>query len=106
MHSAFPTTEADSVFLGPDTYRFVRFLRTALADITTREALRLVDIGAGSGVGGIIAAKTLGASTDLVLADINRNALAFSAVNATLNDLPEERRLYRHGGGELWVVTS
>ena len=34
VHSAFPTTEADSVFLGPDTYRFVRFLRTALADLT------------------------------------------------------------------------
>ena len=135
VHSAFPTTEADSVFFGPDTYRFVRFLRTALSDITTRKALRLVDIGAGSGVGGIIAAKTLGASTDLVIADINRNALAFSAVNATLNDLPkarivlsdvlgeveeaadviitnppylvdEERRLYRHGGGELGIALA
>ena len=132
VHSAFPTTETDSVFLGPDTYRFVRFLRTALADITSREALRLIDVGAGSGAGGIVAAKAIAASTDLVLADINRNALAFSAVNATLNDLPKARtifsdvlgeveeaadvivtnppylvdkdqRLYRHGGGELGI---
>ena len=135
VHSAFPTIEEDSVFFGPDTYRFVRFLRTALADITTRKALRLVDIGAGSGAGGIVAAKAFAASTDLVLADINRNALAFSAINATLNDLPktktifsdvlggveeaadvivanppylvdEDQRLYRHGGGELGIALA
>ena len=94
VHSAFPTTEADSVFLGPDTYRFVRFLRTALADLTSREALRLIDVGAGSGAGGIVAAKSIAASTDLVLADINRNALAFSAVNATLNHLPKTRTIF------------
>ena len=135
VHSAFPTIEEDSVFFGPDTYRFVRFLRTALADITTRKALRLVDIGAGSGAGGIVAAKAFAASTDLVLADINRNALAFSAINATLNDLPktktifsdvlggveeaadvivanppylvdQDQRLYRHGGGELGTALA
>ena len=135
VHSAFPTTEKDSVFFGPDTYRFVRFLRSALADITTRKVLRLVDIGAGSGVGGITAAKALGGSTDLVLADINRTALAFSAVNATLNELPEtktvlsdvltgleeaadviianppylvdeDHRLYRDGGGELGMALA
>src|SRR6185436_2849950 len=126
------TTEVDSVFLGPDTYRFVRFLRTALGDLTSHEALRLIDVGAGSGAGGIVAAKSIAASTDLVLVDINRNALAFSAVNATLNHLPktrtifsdvlagveeaadvivanppylvdEDQRLYRHGGGELGI---
>jgi len=131
-HSGFPTIEEDSVFFGPDTYRFVRFLRTALADITSRKALRLVDVGAGSGAGGIVAAKAIAASIDLVLADINRNALDFSAINAALNDLPktrtifsdvlggveeaadvivanppylvdEDQRLYRHGGGELGI---
>ena len=68
----------------------------------------------------------------LVLADINHKALAFSLVNAALNGLPstkavdsdvlggidgdadiiianppylvdEDRRLYRHGGGELGI---
>ena len=135
VHSAFPTMEPDSVFFGPDTYRFVRHLRTALSDIEARKPLRLVDIGAGSGAGGIVAARTLGRSTELILADINRKALAFSAVNATLNDLPEartifsdvlagiegpadlivanppylvdeDRRLYRHGGGELGITLA
>src|SRR3954469_2939184 len=27
MHSAFPTTDANSVFFGPDTYRYLKLLR-------------------------------------------------------------------------------
>jgi methylase of polypeptide subunit release factors len=120
------------VFFGPDTYRFVRLLRSSLADIAANETLRLIDIGSGSGAGGIVAARLLGGRTELVLGDINRKALAFSAVNAILNDLPkartvfsdvlggidgradiiianppylvdDDRRLYRHGGGELGI---
>jgi methylase of polypeptide subunit release factors len=130
VHSAFPTAEPDAVFFGPDTYRFVRLLRASLADVSASGPLRLVDIGSGSGAGGIVAARLLGGRTELVLADVNRKALAFSAVNAILNDLPaaktvfsdvlagiegradiivanppylvdDDRRLYRHGGGEL-----
>jgi methylase of polypeptide subunit release factors len=133
VHSAFPTTEPDSVFFGPDTYRFVRLLRVTLSKVGKRKPLRLVDIGAGSGAGGIIAARVLGRGTELILADINRKALAFSAVNAALNGPPnaqtilsdifaeidgaadviisnppylvdEDRRLYRHGGGELGIT--
>jgi methylase of polypeptide subunit release factors len=92
----------------------------------------LIDIGSGSGAGGIFAARLLRGRTELLLADINPKALAFSAVNAALNDLPdaravfsdvlagidgdadiivanppylvdEDRRLYRHGGGELGI---
>jgi methylase of polypeptide subunit release factors len=135
VHSAFPTTEPDSVFFGPDTYRFARLLRVALSKVEKRRPLRLLDIGTGSGAGGIVAARILGGSTELILADINRKALAFSAVNATLNDLPEartmlsdvlagiegaadvivanppylvdeDRRLYRHGGGELGITLA
>jgi methylase of polypeptide subunit release factors len=58
VHSAFPTTEPDSVFFGPDSYRFARLLRAALSKVEKRKALRLVDIGAGSGAGGIYAART------------------------------------------------
>ena len=60
VHSAFPTTEPDSVFFGPDTYRFARLLRVTLSKVGKRKPLRLVDIGAGSGAGGIIAARVLG----------------------------------------------
>jgi methylase of polypeptide subunit release factors len=132
VHSGFPTTEHDSVFFGPDTYRFARLLRSSLADVPVVSALRLIDVCSGSGVGGIYAARFLGGPVKLVLVDINSKALTFSAVNAALNDLPwtqtalsdvldgiegkadviianppylvdEERRLYRHGGGQLGI---
>jgi methylase of polypeptide subunit release factors len=135
VHSAFPTTEPDSVFFGPDTYRFARLLRVTLSKTKKRGPLRLVDIGAGSGAGGIVAARVLGGGTELILADINRKALQFSAVNAALNGPPnaqtilsdilveidgtadviisnppylvdEDRRLYRHGGGELGITLA
>jgi len=135
VHSAFPTTEPDSVFFGPDTYRFARLLRVTLSKTKKRRPLRLVDIGAGSGAGGIVAARVLGGVTELILADINRKALEFSAVNAALNGPPnaqtilsdilveidgtadviisnppylvdEDRRLYRHGGGELGITLA
>ena len=34
VHSAFPTDPPDAVFFGPDTYRFVRFVRSFLRDLT------------------------------------------------------------------------
>jgi methylase of polypeptide subunit release factors len=135
VHSSFPTTEPNAVFFGPDTYRFVRLLRASLADVTASGPLRIVDIGSGSGVGGIFAARLLTARTETVLADINQKALAFSAINAVLNDVPstqtvfsdilegieggadiimanppylvdEDRRLYRHGGGDLGMSVA
>jgi release factor glutamine methyltransferase len=135
VHSSFPTADPDVVFLGPDTYRFVRLLRASLADVTTSGSLRIIDIGCGSGAGGIFAARFLTAQTELVLADINQKALAFSAINAVLNDVPsvqtvlsdilkgieggadiimanppylidEDRRLYRHGGGNLGISVA
>jgi methylase of polypeptide subunit release factors len=135
VHSGFPTTEQDAVFFGPDTYRFARLLRASLMHMPANRPLKLVDIGSGSGAGGIYAARLLPGPTDLILADINRKALEFSAVNAALNDLPsaqtvfsdvlggiegeidliianppylvdEERRLYRHGGGELGIALA
>jgi methylase of polypeptide subunit release factors len=132
VHSGFPTADRDAVFFGPDTYRFVRLLRGSIADMAASESTRLIDVGTGSGAGGIFAARLLGQRAELLLADINRKALTFSAVNAMLNDLPlanpifsdvlggiegeadvimanppylidDARRLYRHGGGELGI---
>jgi hypothetical protein len=82
-HSAHPTLEADAVFLGPDTVRFCRLLRDALP----KPRGRLVEIGAGSGAPGILlaaAAARAGHSADVVLTDINPQALRLSAVNAAL----------------------
>lgn len=93
-HSGFPTAEPDAVLFGPDTYRFVRLLRASLAVVASGGPLRLVDIGSGSGAGGIAAARLLGKQTDIVLGDINRKALAFSAVNAVVNDVAAAKTMF------------
>jgi methylase of polypeptide subunit release factors len=87
LHSAYPTSSRDAVFLGPDSYRFVRFLAGALAGAPA--VRRLVDIGAGSGVGAIIAARHLPGAR-LTLTDINPLALRFARINARHNQVPVE----------------
>lgn len=77
-HSAFPTIQDDAVFFGPDTYRFVRFVRRSLGSAAARS---LVDIGCGSGAAGILAARQV---ESVMLTDVNPTALAFARVNARL----------------------
>ncbi|HEX9965572.1 MAG TPA: class I SAM-dependent methyltransferase [Allosphingosinicella sp.] len=79
LHSAYPTNEADSVFFGPDSYRYVRFLASELPRLSP--ARRLVDIGGGSGVGAIAAAALL-PGTRVTATDINPLALLYARINA------------------------
>lgn len=90
IHSAFPTVEEDAVFFGPDSYRFVSFL---VRELPGRAYRRLVDLGAGSGVGGIMAAG-LRPGTSITLLDRNPRALAKAAVNAA------------HAGVDVELVTG
>jgi hypothetical protein len=119
-HSGFPTMDTAAVFFGPDSYRFC-----AVLERFAPGAQRLVDVGCGSGVGGL----TLCASTrQIVLSDINETALHFARVNAALAGVDAEivhsdvlagvdgrfdlvianppylrddtERIYREGGGE------
>ncbi len=76
-HSSFPTEAVDSVFLGPDTYRFCRALRQR-----AREPRVVVDIGCGTGAGGIVAGRE---AEKVILADISDLALVFAEANAELN---------------------
>lgn len=120
VHSAFPTTENDAVFFGPDTYRFCRFLQQ-----NAPAARRVVDIGTGSGAGALCLRAR---AEKLVLADISARALALAEVNAALAGVEcelvssdvlasvdgnldlilanppymrdPEARLYRDGGGD------
>lgn len=79
LHSAYPTSDENSVFLGPDSYRFVDFIR---AELGRRADVRnLVDVGAGSGVGGLMAAHLLPGAR-VTLLDSNPAALRLTAVNA------------------------
>ena len=139
VHSAFPTEQADAVFFGPDTYRFARLISHSLRSIKRQPApgqLSILDIGAGSGAGGLHAAALTARFVPVVtLADINRHALRFCELNAALNEVPNVQivesdlygsvdgcfdlilanppylvdplaRLYRHGGGELGFELS
>lgn len=79
VHSAYPTEAREAVFFGPDTYRFCSFLQRAAPAART-----VVDIGCGSGAGGLVAAHKSGA-TRLVLSDVNEQALALARVNVELS---------------------
>lgn len=82
-HSAFPTVETDAVFFGPDSYRFARLLSE-----TIPAAGRVVDLGCGTGVGGIVLA---GRAREIVLADVSRRALELAAVNVALAGLDDRQ---------------
>ncbi len=93
LHSPFPTDAPDSVFLGPDSVRFADFITRELAG--TPSACRLVDIGAGAGVGGIVAAALVpGAAIELT--DVNDKALGLARVNAAHAGVAA--RIYRSDG--------
>ena len=77
LHSAYPTIAEDSVFLGPDSNRFAQFITARMASDTRR----IVDYGAGAGVGGIVAARAAG-NAHLTLADVNPKALFLASINA------------------------
>jgi len=87
-HSAFPTTQQNAVFFGPDSYRFARFLRAELPKLSSRR--HVVDLGTGSGVGGITAKRAL-PSASVTLTDINRDAMRYAMANwFGTDDLPRE----------------
>jgi release factor glutamine methyltransferase len=77
VHSAFPTEASAAVFFGPDTYRFAALLERSLPP----RVGRLVDVGCGSGAGGLVLRHR---ASSVVLADINPEALRHAAVNAVL----------------------
>ena len=120
LHSSFPTDAPDSVFFGPDTYRFVRAILPHLKSAAPRW---IVDMGAGCGAGAI-AAAAFSPDARISAVDTNPLALRFAAVNAEANGatietveagevpegadlvianppyvMDEARRAYRDGGG-------
>ena len=101
LHSAFPTTEEGSVFFGPDTYRFARFIRqklerfqffSELSSPGARKPLRILDIGCGSGAGGIAVVRALHPDQPytLTMNDINPVALDYTRINSQVAEIPVE----------------
>jgi len=81
LHSAYPTNDTDAVFFGPDSYRFADLIGAELAHMPDRGAVRMLDIGTGSGVGAIVAAFSRPAA-QVCATDINPRALRFARINA------------------------
>lgn len=126
-HSAYPTTAADAVFLGPDTYRFASFVQSRAPP----RIASLADVGCGTGAGGLLLASRAGS---VQLLDVNPSALRFARANCELNGIPAVveqsdvlsgaagaldliianppyladplRRAYRDGGGDLGTGLS
>lgn len=76
LHSAYPTSDQDAVFFGPDTYRFVHLVRRTLSG-----GRRLLEIGAGTGAAALCLAEKY---DQLVLTDINPKAGRMARINAAL----------------------
>ena len=81
IHSAYPTSGADAVFLGPDSYRFANLIADELEARPPAPNARIVDIGVGAGVGAVTAASCC-PSANIVGTDINPQALRLTRVNA------------------------
>ena len=79
LHSAFPATAPDAVFLGPDSYRFADLIASELA--SGPPVKTILDVGAGAGVGGLVARRHAPGAR-VVLSDINPRALALAEINA------------------------
>jgi hypothetical protein len=94
VHSAYPTDAPDSVFFGPDSYRFARVLKTALNRRGAESVRSAVEIGCGTGVGGLVVARALNMpDLRLVLTDINDKALSLTRANLMLaGGIPAEIR--------------
>jgi Methyltransferase small domain len=127
VHSSYPTMDADSVFFGPDTLRFVDAIRRHLTG-RTESPRRVVDIGCGAGPGGIVVAAEV-PDADVMMLDINATAIRFAQINAAINGVAArvvqsnflqsvngrfdlivsnppylidgKGRTYRHGGGRF-----
>lgn len=79
LHSAYPTNASDSVFFGPDSYRFADLVVSELPPGAPGAVI--VDIGAGAGVGALTAALRQ-PDARLVLTDVNPKALRLARINA------------------------
>lgn len=113
VHSAYPTTQDEAVFFGPDTYRFARFIQQGAASgyLPVSLPIRILDVGCGSGAGGIVAARALAhlGPLEVTMNDINPVALQFTAVNAAFADIaikPALGNTLRPVRGEFDLIIS
>lgn len=133
LHSAYPTDNSNSVFFGPDTYRFINAIQHFLEQ-NNKPIFRAVDIGTGTGAGAIKLAKSL-QNSQVIAVDINDYALELASINVESENIhninlinsdllksvegtfdlivanppylvDSSERAYRHGGSSLGAELS
>lgn len=103
LHSAYPTREPDAVFFGPDSYRFAELILAELAAAPLPPGARIIDFGAGSGIGGIVAGRA-GASARVTLVETNPKALRLARINARAAGVAVETAETLSGTAALIVI--
>jgi SAM-dependent methyltransferase len=133
FHSAYPTSDEDAVFFGPDTYRFMAAVERAFT-LLPAPPRRVADIGCGAGPAAIGIARRY-PEAEVFALDVNDAALALTRVNADVAGvanvvaqrsdllagvdgdfdlvvsnppylLDPGKRVYRHGGGRYGAGLS
>lgn len=128
LHSAYPTTEENAVFFGPDTYRFIYALQNHLSQHQPN-IQRAIELCSGAAPAALILAD-YAPDAEVLAADINPLALQYASINTSLNGstpvhavqsnllqqvdgqfdlitanppylVDSHKRLYRHGGDLL-----
>jgi methylase of polypeptide subunit release factors len=108
FHSAYPTDGKDAIFFGPDSYRFASLIARELQQCPQRGNARLVDVGTGSGVGAIVAAR-LCPALEIAMTDINPGALRLAEINAEIAGVRAEAHTTAEiplGLGQLDIVLA
>lgn len=84
VHSGYPTQEKDSVFFGPDSYRFANWIRARMH--SSKDVKCAVDLGCGTGVGAFYLSHVLAnVRTEFILVDPNERALEVARQNLEIN---------------------
>lgn len=108
IHSAYPTTQDNAVFFGPDTYRFVHAL-TQYLNAKQPHIQRAIEICSGAAPAAITIAR-YAPHAEVIAADINALALQYSAINAYRNQasnvLSVHSNLYQNITGEFDFITA
>lgn len=113
VHSAWPTTAADSVFFGPDTYAFLDLVEDVLRRYELRPS-RAVDLCCGAGAGAIVIRQHVDRLQDLRSEvyglDLNDKALELAQVNSAIAKVGEityaRSDLFAAADGQFDLIVS
>jgi SAM-dependent methyltransferase len=108
FHSAYPSSDENAVFFGPDTYRFMAAIERAFAMLPAAPH-RVADVGCGAGPAAITIARRF-PNAEVLALDINDAALALTRVNEEVagagNVTAQRSGLLDGAGGDFDLIVS